>query len=127
MVLSYEQVGDLMDEISDSFPEEFYKELNGSVLLLPEEKRHPHAPDLFVMGTYCRNQLGRYIEIYYGSFAQMAKVENWSEARWKDELWGTLSHEFTHHLESLAGERALEEKDDAFMARYWEHKKRGQP
>lgn len=119
MILSFEQAGELMDEIADSFPQEFYKELNGAVLLLPEAKHHPGAPDLNIMGTYCRDHLGRYIEIYYGSFAQLAEEEDWSQEEWRERLWSTLSHEFTHHLESLAGERALEEKDADFMVDYW--------
>ncbi|MDF2838315.1 MAG: hypothetical protein K0S60_18 [Evtepia sp.] len=124
MVLSFEQVGTLMDEIADSFPEEFYEELNGSVLLLQEEKLDPDALDLYVMGAYCRDQIGRYIEIYYGSFAQLAQQEDWSEADWHQELWDTLSHEFTHHLESLAGEWSLEDKDEAFMEHYWSERNR---
>ena len=124
MVIPYEAVGDLMDEIADSFPKEFYKELNGAVLLLPEIKRHPTAQELVIMGTYCRDQVGRRIELYYGSFAHLAEREGWSEAQWRKQLWGTLSHEFTHHLESLAGERGLEIKDAQFMARYWHNKKR---
>lgn len=124
MVLSFEQVGTLMDEIADSFPQEFYEELNGSVLLLPEEKRDPDASDLYIMGAYCRDQLGRHIEIYYGSFAQLAEAEDWSESEWQEELWETLSHEFTHHLESLAGEWSLEDKDEAFMEHYWSRRNR---
>lgn len=124
MILTFEQVGELMDEIADSFPKEFYKELNGAVLLLPEAKHHPGAPDLTIMGTYCRDYMGRYIEIYYGSFVEFAKLENWSEEDWRERLWGTLSHEFTHHLESLAGERALEVKDADFMTDYWDSHRR---
>ncbi len=124
MVISYEEAGRLMDEIADSFPQEFYDTLTSPVLLLPEVKYHPEASDLYVMGTYCHNALGRYIELYYGSFARMAQEEDWSMEDWEDELWGTLSHEFTHHLESMAGERSLEDKDEAFMEDYWEHRGR---
>lgn len=119
MILSFEQVGELLDEIADSFPQEFYKDLNGAVLLLREAKHHPSASGLLIMGTYCRNYLGRYIELYYGSFAHIAHEEDWSEQMWHTRLRDTLAHEFTHHLESLAGERALEVKDAQFMANYW--------
>ena len=119
MVFSYEQAGDLMDEIADSFPQEFYRALNGSVLLLPEVKQDPNAEDLYIMGTYCCNEPGRSIEIYYGSFAQLAKLEAWTKDDWRKELWDTLSHELTHHLESLAGEQSLEKKDAEFMEHYW--------
>ncbi len=124
MILSFEQVGEILDEIADSFPKEFYKELNGAVLLLSEPKHHPSAPDLSIMGTYCRDHLGRYIEIYYGSFVELAQAEDWDETQWRERLQKTLSHEFTHHLESLAGERALEDKDADFMQEYWSRKNR---
>jgi hypothetical protein len=124
MVFNFDEVGTLMDEIADSFPEAFYERLNGSVLLLPDVKRDPEARDLSIMGAYIRDQLGRHIEIYYGSFVCLAKSENWSEEDWRQELWDTLAHEFTHHLESLAGEWSLEEKDEAFMEHYWSQKNR---
>ena len=123
MVIPFERAAELLDEIADSFPPEFYQELNGAILLLPEEKKHPGAEDLSILGTYCRDYLGRYIELYYGSFARIAAAEGWSEKIWKKELRRTLAHEFTHHLESLAGERALEEKDEAFMEAYWESRR----
>lgn len=119
MIYPFEQVGELLDDIADSFPAEFFKELNGSILLLPEVKIPPDTPDLYVMGTYCHDGFVRSIELYYGSFAALAKEEDWSETDWHKELFDTLSHEFTHHLESLAGERGLEDKDDAFMEQYW--------
>jgi len=127
MVLSYEQVAAMLDEIADSFPEELFRELNGAVLLLPDEKHHPDAEDLNVMGVYCHDALGCHIELYYGSFLQMAQQEDWSEEDWREELWLTLSHELTHHLESLAGERSLEEKDEAFMEDYWQAQGQGEP
>ena len=37
---------------------------------------------------------------------------------WEDELWETFAHEFTHHIEGLAGERGLELKDEAFLEEY---------
>lgn len=124
MVFSFDEVGTLMDEIVDSFPEEFYRELNGSVLLLEDTKMDPEAPDLYVMGAYCHDPLVRYIEIYYGSFAELAKQEDWTEDDWHEELWTTLSHELTHHIESLAGEWTLEDKDDEFMEHYWAQRNR---
>ena len=36
----------------------------------------------------------------------------------RDELYTTLSHEFTHHVEGLAGERGLEIKDELEMEEY---------
>ena len=119
MVLSFEEAAALLDEIADSFPKEFFKELNGAILLLEELKTDPEASDLSIMGLYCRDYTGRHIELYYGSFVRLARIERWSKSDWYDELRHTLAHEFTHHLESLAGERDLEIKDEEFMEEYW--------
>lgn len=123
MLLTYEEALSILDDIADSFPEEFYQALNGAILLLPEANHHPDEPDLFTLGAYCHDLLGRRIELYYGSFAELAECEDWSERDWQEELRATLSHEFTHHWESLAGERGLEVKDELFMEQYRESKR----
>ena len=104
MVLSFDEAGALLDEMAEEFPPEFYEALNGGILLLPEALPDPDYPgeDLYIMGEYCNDQMGRYINLYYGSFAALAGLEDWSEEDWEDELWETLSHEFTHHIEGLA-------------------------
>lgn len=124
MVLTFDEAGRLLDDIADSFPQEFYEQLNGGVLLMPEANYHPDAPDLLTLGLYCHDMMGRYIKIFYGSMAELARDENWTQEDWEDELWDTLSHEFTHHLEALAGERGLEVKDEEQMEGYWESKRR---
>ena len=37
---------------------------------------------------------------------------------WEEELYATLAHEFTHHIEGLAGERGLEIKDELEMEEF---------
>ena len=120
MVLSFDEVGGILDEMAERFPPEFYEDLNGGILLLPEAKPDPEFPpgELYIMGEFCDDQMGRYINLYYGSFAALAEEEQWDRKVWEDELWGTLAHEFTHHIEGLAGERGLEIKDEEFME-YW--------
>ena len=112
MILSFDQVGDLLDEMAEEFPEEFYQDLNGGISLLPETVEDPAGEDLYIMGEYCNDMMGRYINLYYGSFAALAELEHWTKEDWEDELYTTLSHEFTHHIEGLAGERGLEIKDE---------------
>lgn len=124
MVLTFDEAGRLLDDITDSFPEELFENLNGGVLLMPETERHPDAPDLLTLGLYCRDMMGRYIKIFYGSMAQLARDENWTQEDWEDELWNTLSHELTHHMEGRAGERALEIKDKLQLDEYWDTKRR---
>ena len=118
MILSFDQVGDLLDEMAEEFPQEFYADLNGGISLLPEAREDPEGEDLYIMGEYCNDMMGRYIVLYYGSFAALAQQEDWTQEDWEDELYTTLSHEFTHHMEGLAGERGLEIRDELEMEQY---------
>ena len=118
MILSFDQVGDLLDEMAEEFPQEFYADLNGGISLLPEAREDPEGEDLYIMGEYCNDMMGRYIVLYYGSFAALAQQEEWTEEDWEDELYTTLAHEFTHHIEGLAGERGLEIRDELEMEQY---------
>ena len=120
MILTFDQVGELLDEMAEEFPQEFYQDLNGGVCLLPEAKPDPDFPEgeMYILGEYCNDMMGRYINLYYGSFAALAEREEWTQEDWEDELWETFAHEFTHHVEGLAGERGLEVKDEAFLEEY---------
>lgn len=51
------------------------------------------------------------IVLYWGSFRALASRN--SDFDWEGEIWETLTHELRHHLESLAGDDALEEVDRA--------------
>lgn len=119
-MLSQDEFLEMLDDIADEIPREFYKELNGGILLRPEAKLHPDSDPwkrLWVMGEYRRNAaLGRSICIYYGSFERLHGDLDKSELRKK--VRHTVIHEFRHHLESLAGEHALEREDAYNLARY---------
>lgn len=102
----------MLDEIAESLPEEIFRHLNGGVSLSPLSKLSPHAVDndLYILGEYMSGGvLGRYIVIYYGSFART--FGNIPPDMFRQELARTLKHELTHHLESLAGEKDLEIED----------------
>lgn len=118
MILSFDEAGDLLDQMAEEFPEEFYRDLNGGISLLPQAVEDPAGEELYIMGEYCNDMMGRYINLYYGSFAALAEQENWTEEDWEDELYTTLSHEFTHHVEGLAGERGLEIRDQLALEQY---------
>lgn len=119
MVLSFDEVGEILDELAEKIPQPFYQELNGGILLLPEAMPDPdNGPDLYILGEYCQDEMGRYINIYYGSFAELYADE--PRDVWVDELFTTLRHEFTHHVEALAGERSLDKKDEAYLLEYKE-------
>ncbi len=115
MLLTIDEVGDLLDEIAETIPEALFRGLNGGVILqedaLPDPQ--PGAEDLYILGEYCTDYLGRYVNLYYGSFAKL--FFDAPLRVWKRELRTTLLHELTHHIESLAGVRDLEVKDELEM------------
>ncbi len=111
MVLSIDEVNGLLDEIAEEFPEALFDGLNGGVNLLEDAVPDPEFPDVYIMGEYCDDLLGNYINLYYGSFAAMAEAEDWDRETWLDELRTTLSHELTHHMELRAGTHALDDAD----------------
>lgn len=116
MQLTFDQVAELLDEIVDAFPPPLFDELNGGVNLLEEAHPDPDIPRLYTMGEYFHNYLGRYINLYYGSFSAMAEMELWSREDWARQLRQTVSHELTHHMEDRAGLHALDDRDAEEMA-----------
>ncbi len=117
-MFTIDQVEEILNQIAETIPEDFYRELNGGILLLPEAKLDPTVPgSLYVMGEYHHHRdMGRYICMYYGSFMQV--YPHASEVFLREKLEETLLHEFTHHLESLGGRRDLEVKDEMRMQEY---------
>lgn len=117
MVLTYDQAGDLLDKVAEPFPEALFEGLNGGVHLVEDAMPDPEFPqaELYIMGEYHEDLLGRYINLYYGSFAAVAAREDWEEEDWRTELRRTLSHELTHHMEGRGGLHALDDKDEAQM------------
>ena len=121
-MVTIEEAQEILEAVAEDLPPEFYKALNGGILLLPEAKRSKEswASNLYTLGEYTvSHNMGRYIAIYYGSFA-FVFGNNASEATIAEELRKTLLHEFTHHLEDLAGENDLEKEDERRMRMYRE-------
>lgn len=119
MLLSFDEAGDLLDTLAEKFPQALFGRLNGGINLLPDQVPDPEFPpgEMFILGEYLHDFLGRYINLYYGSFAALAEKEDWSKETWEAELYETLSHELTHHMEGLAGLHALDDRDEAEL---WE-------
>ena len=118
-MISIEEMEEMLDEIAVEIPQDFYKDLNGGIILLPETRLHAESKenDLYILGEYHRDgNLGRFIAIYYGSFSHVYGYL--SKDQLKEKLISTIKHEFRHHLESLAGERELEIKDELDIAEY---------
>ncbi len=102
-MISFEECGEMLDEIADSMPFELYRELTGGMSLLPQAKVHPKAVnnDLYILGEYKRNSIGRYIVFYYGSFCKV--YGNLPREEYYERLRKVLAHEVRHHNEYLAG------------------------
>jgi len=123
-MITFDEVGAMLDEIAEGIPQDFYRELNGGIVLLPETKRHRDGNktgNLFILGEYHNDRkgmggLGRYIAVYYGSFIRL--YARLPQELQREELRRVLIHEFTHHIESLAGERGLEIKDAVELENY---------
>ena len=115
MVPSYQQMGDWLEEIARQFPDAFFEDLDGGIQLEEEALPDPDFPpgEMYIMGEYVPDSLGRYILLYYGSFAALLEEED--EEVWKDEIFATVAHEFTHHLEEDAGLHNLDDKDLEFL------------
>ena len=120
MMLSIDEVNDYLDAVVETFPEVLFDELNGGVNLLEDTVPDPEFPEgeMYILGEYCDDLLGLYINLYYGSFAALAEQEDWTEEDWRQELRQTLAHELTHHMESRAGTHALDDRDAAELAEF---------
>lgn len=102
-MLTFEECGQMLDEIADSMPTELYRELNAGISLVPQIKVHPAAVnnDLFILGEYIRNSIGNSIVFYFGSIKRV--YGNLSHDEIYKQLVRIFHHEVRHHNEFLAG------------------------
>lgn len=101
-------------------PEEYRAGVDGLVVSR-RAVPHPTLPDVYTLGEcVTEDHLSDYaspettrsvIALYWGSFRSLAALD--PEFEWDEELWETLTHELRHHLETLAGDDALEGVDYA--------------
>lgn len=117
-MISYEECGEMLDEIADELPVELYRELNGGIVLDRGHRIHPCAVnnDLYILGVYIRDTLGKRIVIYYGSFIKV--FGNKTKEEYYERLKKTLRHEVLHHNEYLAGCNDLVFYDDKRIEEY---------
>ena len=120
MLLTFDKVGEVLDDLADAFPPVLFDGLNGGVNLLEDTVPDPDFPEgeMYILGEYCDDLLGKYINLYYGSFAALAKSEGGDADTWVDELRITLAHELTHHLEALGGLHGLDDRDAEELERW---------
>ena len=102
-MISLEDFQQVIADLLDELPEEFFRELTGGVVvseaaLIPD---YAQGNDLYTMGMYKIYSGIRQIVMYKGSFDRIYRYADAAQA--KDILRGILRHEFRHHLESLGG------------------------
>ena len=116
--MTIDQAAELLDILAEQFPEALFEDLNGGINLLEDTVPDPEFPEgeMYILGEYCDDMLGRYINLYYGSFAALAAQESWNEQMWEEDLRITLSHELTHHMENRSGLHALDDRDAEELA-----------
>ena len=118
-MVSLERFEEMVFETEETLPEDFFRELHGGVMVKPESRLHPAdlGGDLYVLGEYRKDRyLGRFVVLYYGSFAQC--FPSCPEEELGKRIRRVMLHEFRHHLESLAGERDLELEDARAISQY---------
>jgi hypothetical protein len=107
-------------EVFEEIPEPFKEGIDG-LEVSREAVPHPSLPDVYTLGVcHTEEHLSSYgspettrsvIVLYWGSFRGLADRD--PDFDWEGEIWETLTHELRHHLESLAGDDALEDVDYA--------------
>lgn len=119
---SFEECGQMLDEIADSIPFELYRELSGGLRIVEQSKIHPKAvsDDLYILGEYHRSSIGKYIVFYYGSIIKVYGRLGRSE--FYEKLRQILAHELRHHNEYLAGSDDLILYDECCINDYLKKK-----
>ena len=107
-MVSYKEAGKMLDRAMEALPEGIFDGLNGGVNLIEEAMESEKGG--YILGLYHNNMMGRYIEIFYGSFVGL--YGDIPPMQFERRLKSTLHHELTHHIEGLAGDRSLEHWDE---------------
>ena len=109
-----------LEEIAGRLPKQLFDRLNGGVNIREEVCMSPESVPQelrYILGKYHHYRvLGRWIDLYYGSFARA--FANADEHTWRQEMDRVLRHELRHHMEDQAGENTLREEDKRDMMAY---------
>ena len=124
-MISMEEYQNIITELMDELPDEFFRELSGGVIaseamVIPDYAR---GNDLFTLGQYQVYSGIRQIVMFKGSFDRVYPQADAAEAR--ELLRGTLRHELRHHLEFLGGvhnSSSLEAEDEREKQAYLSRK-----
>lgn len=114
-----DEIQEILEDIVEDIPEEFFDGLNGGIVLEEDIKYHPDSQEgrpLYVLGEYVQSVLGKHIVIYYGSLKRVYQYEY--EFLIYEKIREVLIHEFIHHLETRAGEIGLRLEDREALKEY---------
>ena len=102
-MITLEQYRQIVSELMDELPQEFFKDLTGGVIVseTPTAPDYAKGNDLYTLGQYQVYSGVRQIVLFKGSFDRVYPQADAAEA--KDILRGVLRHEFRHHLEGRGG------------------------
>lgn len=118
-----------LEEIAGKIPGKLFERLNGGINIREEALLSPDSvPEepRYILGQYHHYRvLGRWIDLYYGSFER--SFPGVDENTWRREIEKVLRHELRHHIEDQAGETALREEDQRDTRAYQlRHQKKGE-
>ncbi len=118
--MDFEDFEDRARRAYEDIPEQYLEGIDG-LIVRRDAPEHPTLPGVYTVGeclteTYdseygSPDTTRSMIALYWGSFREIARVD--PDFDWDGEIWETLTHELRHHLESLAGDDALEDVDYA--------------
>lgn len=118
--MTLEEFHEALEEIAGTLPQKLFEHLNGGVNIREEVLLSPDSvPEepRYILGQYHHYRvLGRWIDLYYGSFCRSFAGDD--EAVWRREIDRVLRHELRHHVEDQAGETALREEDKRITQAY---------
>ena len=124
-MISIGEYRQIVSELLDELPKEFFRELTGGVIVSPAAEVPDYAleNDIYTMGQYQHVSGIRQITLFKGSFDRVYPQADADRAR--EILRGVLRHEFRHHLEFLGGvhnSSSLEAEDErekqAYLSRH---------
>lgn len=121
-MINIDEFFEVLEEVCNELPNEFFKDLHQGVILSEEIKYSPYAKnidDLVILGEYRHGYYGNQITIYYGSFKK--NFFNLNRDELKIKLREVVRHEFRHHMENRAGihgSDSLEHEDKEFIRQY---------
>jgi predicted Zn-dependent protease with MMP-like domain len=104
--MTYEEFVDFVEYIvANEVPAELLEELNGGVQTSEQLKRDTDEKNFLVFGHYIRDNLGKRVMLYYGTFLHF--LGDKSEEKWEREVLKVIKHELRHHIEARAGQEDL--------------------